>query len=502
VSRIQSETAVGLFVLFALAIFFYMSIQLGVLRFNKASYNSYTLYFSDIAGLNKKADVKIAGIKVGWIETLELLHEQQLVRVTLAINKECLIHDDASATIRQEGLLGTKFLELIPGNYNTPLIPHGGTISRKGKESASFDHVVGQLKDVVQHVEHITTAFKETMTHGNTNQLHELLASFAEAVRHVSSFSERLDGLLEHNTTAIETTLSLLKELAIDLKKQIPSLNNDFTQVVNKIDATTNSIAHIMNKFDEGKGFIGQLIHDDTTYHNLRVTAQGLKNYFTKFDRLSIVFDSHLELMHGPFQYEWFKDAKGYFDIRFHPAEDYFYIAGIVGTLSGTIHRYELHRRWFENNNSECNELLPDNLILTDAERLRFAPLKQKIVRSFDMPTFNLEFGKIYRNIAVRFGIIESTIGVGLDIEIPFSDERFRWVTTFEIFDFRGRKRFDDDHPHLKWLNRMFMTQNIYMVFGADDFISKNNKNTFFGVGLRFGDDEIKYLFPQVNVSV
>lgn len=258
----------------------------------------------------------------------------------------------------------------------------------------------------------------------------------------------------------------------------------------------------IIDSIDEGKGVIGQLMHDDESYQNLRIAAQGLKNYFTQIDRLSVVFDTHLESMHGFIQNDWLKDAKGYFNIRIYPTEDYFYLIGMVGTLSGTFHRYETHRRWFNNIENQCQELIPSELHLSDSQKLRFAPLKQEIVRSFDMPTFNVQFGKIYQNIAVRFGIIENTVGVGLDLDVPFENENFRWVSTFEIFDFRGRKRFDDDSPHLKWFNRLFMTKNTYLVFGADDFISKNNKNTFFGAGLRFGDDEVKYLFPQVNVSV
>jgi hypothetical protein len=42
---------------------------------------------------------------------------------------------------------------------------------------------------------------------------------------------------------------------------------------------------------------------------------------------------------------------------------------------------------------------------------------------------------------------------------------------------------------------------NIYMTFGADDFISRRNANAFFGCGVRFGDDDIKYLASRIAIN-
>jgi len=109
-----------------------------------------------------------------------------------------------------------------------------------------------------------------------------------------------------------------------------------------------------------------------------------------------------------------------------------------------------------------------------------------------------IQFGKTFKNIAFRLGLFEGTAGVGFDIDIPFKTENFRWVTTFEVFDLSGWNRKKDRRPHLKWLNRMFIFRNIYFAFGADDFISKRNANAFFGAGIRFGDDDIKYLLGSV----
>ena len=88
------------------------------------------------------------------------------------------------------------------------------------------------------------------------------------------------------------------------------------------------------------------------------------------------------------------------------------------------------------------------------------------------------------------------------DVDIPLGSERFRWVTTFEIYDVAGWNRKGDRRPHLKWLNRMFIFRSVYLTFGADDFASKNNANAFFGAGLRWGDDDIKFLMSSFSSGI
>ena len=101
--------------------------------------------------------------------------------------------------------------------------------------------------------------------------------------------------------------------------------------------------------------------------------------------------------------------------------------------------------------------------------------------------------------------MMDGFAGAAIDYQFPFKNDNVRWVTTFEGFDFRGFNRrgpdkfHQDKRPHLKWLNRMFLMRNIYFTFGADDFVSKQNANAFVGVGMRFGDDDVKYVLGSIS---
>jgi len=262
------------------------------------------------------------------------------------------------------------------------------------------------------------------------------------------------------------------------------------------------NMGSVAEKIDEGKGVLGKLVNDDETYRDIRIAAQGLRNYFAKTDMLEIVFDTHYEAMHRPAEsYAW-EDSKGYFDIRLHPSQDHFYLVQIATSERGFITREEKERRYADQCGNIVNpyEQFDPDTQLGQYGLFKFAYRKQK--ETFDRNTFKigLQVGKVFNRVAARFGLFEGwSAGIAVDFDIPFENDRFRWLMSFEGYDWHGWNRMDDRRPHFKWINKIYFLRNFYTCFGADDFISKKNANVFFGAGLRFGDDDVKYLLPSLS---
>ncbi len=274
------------------------------------------------------------------------------------------------------------------------------------------------------------------------------------------------------------------------------SATNAFEEASLEARDGMRNISSVAEKIDTGKGLLGKLVNEDETYNDLRVAVQGFKNYLSKIDRLQVVFDSHFESMHRQAESYEFEDAKGYFDIRIHPNEDHFYKVEFATSEKGFLTRKETDRLYLDEEGKEVDTNLFD---LAPRDKLRFIFTKKKEKRKRNTIKLGLQFGKIYKDIAFRFGLFEGIAGIGVDIDLPLNSERFRWVTTFEAFDLAGWNRKDDRRPHVKWLNKMYILNNVYVTFGADDFVSKRNASAFWGAGLRFGDDDIKYFFSTLS---
>jgi phospholipid/cholesterol/gamma-HCH transport system substrate-binding protein len=281
------------------------------------------------------------------------------------------------------------------------------------------------------------------------------------------------------------------------------AIDRDFNRIATEIEKGVGPLREAMQKINDGKGVLGQLLTDEQTSDDIRTAISGIRSYFDKIDKMKIVFDMHSESMNGPIEARpLMHENKTYANIRLHTSEDYFYVVGLVGSRNGQVRRFDEIRNWYDDS---YHELIPGDLILDDNKKLHYARYRKFKTRSLDTLLFNVQLGRIFGNFCFRFGLFDSTGGVGVDIDIPFGVADLRWVTTLEAFDFNGVNRFyedtrEDNTPHLKWFNRMFVTKNIYCTFGADDFISRFNKNAFFGIGLRFVDDDVKFVLSRITV--
>lgn len=484
-----------------------MSFQIGVLRFDRSQYYQYTVYFRDISGLAKKAEVQIAGVKVGWVESVNLENDGQQVKAVIMIFHSYVLHSDAYGMIRQDGLLGTKFVEINPGDVRMPILPSGGILMRPSRDPVSVDQILTELQVISRDIGEVSSSLRKTFG-GDEGafRLQTAIDNFSKAADRVSTFAQSLEGVVDRNQYSFDTILADTRALVADLKTDLPQATRDISESINravsKFDDAAGPIGDVMKKMNKGEGVLGKLISDEEMGRDIKVAIDGAKNYFNKIDQLGITFDVHGETMYGLGEHLYIENAKGYFNVRIHPSEDYFYMLGLVGSYSGTIARQQKYRTWQDGCGCILNQksIDPDGSGLTPGQRFRYAPYKFTEKRKMDRNLYNLQAGKVFDSFAFRGGLFDSTFGVGMDIDIPLESDSVRWVTSLEAFDFGGRNRIHDDRMHLKWLNKVFFANTLYVVFGADDFVSRYNKNAFFGVGIRFADDDVKYYLSKVTI--
>ncbi|MBA2766706.1 MAG: MCE family protein, partial [Solirubrobacterales bacterium] len=86
--------------------------------------------FTDATTLAKQADVRVAGVSVGKVDTLEMDPEGNRTLATLTIDDEYApLRSDASAILRQRTLLGETYVELTLGSAGAPILPEDGRLA-------------------------------------------------------------------------------------------------------------------------------------------------------------------------------------------------------------------------------------------------------------------------------------------------------------------------------------------------------------------------------------
>lgn len=134
------EVGVGIFVLVGLACLVYLAVHLGEWDIFRRGYRVYAV-FDNISGLKKGAAVEVAGVDVGRVEDISLTPDYR-ARLTLNLNKNVVIHQDAIASIRTKGIIGDKFVKLSPG-FNDGVIPPGGSI-RETESAIELEELISQ----------------------------------------------------------------------------------------------------------------------------------------------------------------------------------------------------------------------------------------------------------------------------------------------------------------------------------------------------------------------
>jgi len=144
--KLDIETAVGFFLLIGICSLAYISIKLGNLEV--FSSNGYTIYaeFDQAGGIKPGASVEIAGVSIGKVTEVNLDKYQALL--TLQINKGVKLQDDSIASIKTQGLIGEKFVQVTPGASEKYLIAGGrirDTESAIDIESLISKYVFGKV---------------------------------------------------------------------------------------------------------------------------------------------------------------------------------------------------------------------------------------------------------------------------------------------------------------------------------------------------------------------
>ena len=115
--KLNIQLATGIFVMVGIAAFTYLAVNIGGVRFTEQP--GYTLHarFSNISGLQAGAIIEAAGVRIGTVSAIEFDPATYEAIVSLRVNQNVPVQEDAIASIRTQGIIGEKFVKISPGGF-------------------------------------------------------------------------------------------------------------------------------------------------------------------------------------------------------------------------------------------------------------------------------------------------------------------------------------------------------------------------------------------------
>src|SRR3989449_1552023 len=140
----------GVFIVVALLIFAGGVFWIGEKQFLFRSKYRLKAEFKNVAGLNGGAEVRVGGIHEGTVRQIQLPtqpNEKVRVLMDLAGGTRNVIKKDSLATIRSEGLVGDKFVEISFGSEQSPKVGDGDMI--QGEPPLQISDLLNKTNEVL-----------------------------------------------------------------------------------------------------------------------------------------------------------------------------------------------------------------------------------------------------------------------------------------------------------------------------------------------------------------
>ena len=493
--------------------------------------------FRDASGLPKGSKVVVAGLPKG--EVIDLTVDGRYARVTFRVSTDIPVWTSAVVFKKATSLLGENYLEIDPGEDKRQG-PDGTvqTFTRLGPPCDGYDSSDPKKSDPCREIRNVVEAttpdelmhhIDETIPH--VDQVLESVRDLSEDLRRITngplaSVANRIDGLVQKNAQKVDDiidranritqkadeiandlrdishdadpkikdilqkldeTSAAAKDLVATAKSELTQTGDKVREKLDHIDNVISNTESITQKINEPKGTLGKIVNEPDIAENIEeITNSGR-------DFLSTVFG-----------------LKAYVGLR----SEYNFRAGLLRSYISV----ELHTR-------------PDKFYLIEVEKgprgdypdvtLTFDPtvdpnhwIRRSVIE--DAVRFTFQFAKRFSWLTLRFGLKESTGGVGADANLSWLNREL--VFQADVFDATF-----DTYPRVKLTAALEVVRHFYLLGGVDELLNtpatlnivKGNsavpiqfdefhygRDFFLGGMLRFNDEDLAALLTVGGSAV
>jgi phospholipid/cholesterol/gamma-HCH transport system substrate-binding protein len=291
-SLVFSELKIGLMAVLAIVLVAFVILMLsGTGGFFWQRYRLKTR-FADVPGLKTGAPVRVAGVEVGSVKSIEFVGDQVEVSFQLSSKMQPRVTTNSVASLGSLSLLGQATIDITPASSGEPL-PEWSYV-KSGKAPGQLGDVATSATQGLQEATLLLREMREGK--GTIGQLFTDQALYREIDRFVATAAKVADTVERGRGTAGR----LVNDPAVyeSLKASLDSLNGMLLRVsrgegslgrllkddrlATSIAATSGNLDELTAKLNRGEGSAGKLLNDAELYNRLSATAGRLEQLTTR----------------------------------------------------------------------------------------------------------------------------------------------------------------------------------------------------------------------------
>ncbi len=277
----RQEIIVGIVVLIILVI-----TVLGIMWGKKydifSSRGYYTVRVARASGLEEGDPVTVAGVPKGVVD--DFIVRKDSVDIIIGVDKDITLYSDAFAIISNQELLGSKKVEVSPGNSGRRLSEHGifrGTFAggledifeTTGAISTDFQTLLGNFNKTLlllnQSMEEDVQASLHTI-HNTARLIDSLMvADIQPGLKSMKGALQQAELMVDTKREDIDTIVTNLKSVSLTLNTVVDDNKDKLGRSLASLDKISTDLNKLSVRLKDPKSSLGKLTTSDSLYQRL-----------------------------------------------------------------------------------------------------------------------------------------------------------------------------------------------------------------------------------------
>lgn len=249
----------------------------------------YSAVFTDASRLKTGDTVRIAGIRVGTVNGVELQPDRKVL-VTFEADRSTQLTTGTKVAIRYLNLVGDRYVELLDTPDSTKILPVGSQIPEERTAPAlDLDLLLGGLKPVIQGL--------------NPQDVNALTGSLVQILQGQGGTLESLFSRTSSFSNSLADNNQVIEQLIDELRTVLDTLSKDGDEFSGAIDKLEQLISGLSQDRDPIGTAIESLDNGTTSLADLLGRARSpLAGTVDQLHRLAPVLNTDLERLEATIQ--------------------------------------------------------------------------------------------------------------------------------------------------------------------------------------------------------
>ena len=277
----KNEIKTGILVVIGIGLFIF---GFSYLKSNDIFVVDRTFYavYDDVEGVVNGTPVTVNGFPVGSIQDISFLKNNNLL-VKFRVENDLTFSINSIAQIYETGLIGGKALAIIPANDNSRIAVSKDTL--KSSVAPGLTELVNdKLTPLQENIEAMILSANEVLgkvslifDDSTRTNLKTSVSDFTETIRDLKETSAMIKSVIKSNKLNIDQTIDNVLDISTNFSEISKTINqSELDLIISNFKNSSDDLALILKKVNDGNGTISKLIENDTLFQNLNDASKSI----------------------------------------------------------------------------------------------------------------------------------------------------------------------------------------------------------------------------------